>query len=118
MTDRPATVTPAAAAKSLGHSDVATLDWLTLRECANDAGVGVEVVRSWCVRFRSGLAGGLRYAHFGAKPEEESRRTSYRVHTRDWEAFKSERLKEEREQPRPAQFVAAPLDYCGNRRAK
>lgn len=102
-----AAVTPPAAAKQL-----MTLDWLTLREIANEAGVSVEVVRQWCIRHREGEPGGLRYAHFGAEPEDKAARVNYRVHVGDWKAFQAERLKQEQRRDRETRkWVEAPIDY-------
>lgn len=93
-------------------------DWLTLAELAKEMGVAVSQARLWCIRWRSGKAGGLPYAHAGAKPEEESERINYRVHRDDWEAFKRDRrLGRQKEERRITKLCAAPLDYGGNREA-
>lgn len=108
------TKTPVAATTA----EVATLDWLTLRECANEMHVGVEVVRQWCIRWRENKPGGLPYAHTGAKPEKESERVEYRIHREDWEAFKRERRQlDVNESRRVTRLCAAPIDYGGTRTA-
>jgi hypothetical protein len=104
--------------KTLTTRDAGTLDWLTLRECAAEMNVGVEVVRQWCVRWRENKPGGLPYAHAGAKPESESARVEYRIHRDDWEAFKRERRQMNAvESRRITRLCAAPIDYGGTRAA-
>jgi hypothetical protein len=66
-------------------------EWMTLRECANDVKVPVSIVREWCLRAERGEPGGLRSAHFGAKPPEDGERKSRRVHVDDWIAFRKSR---------------------------
>jgi hypothetical protein len=98
--------------RTIRTADVMTLDYLTLREVANAAGVSVEVVRQWCIRHRDGKPGGLKYVHFGAAPESEAARTNYRVHVDDWREFKKERRGEEAKEDRQVrQWVEQPISY-------
>lgn len=91
---------------------LASLDWLTLAECANEIGVTPEVVRQWCLRWRDGKDGGLRYAHTGAKPEAEAARINYRVNADDWRKFKAERLREKDDEAKAVRkWVESPKSY-------
>lgn len=102
----------------ISTADIMTLDWLTLTECAVDIDVKREQVRQFCIRWREGKSGGLKYSHFGAKPEDETERTMYRVHRDDWEAFKRERRREQqKEDRRISRLCVSPIDYGGTREA-
>lgn len=65
--------------------------YLTLKECADEVRVPVELVRKWCIRFEAGQDGGLPSANFGAKPDGQGERKNRRVLREDWEAFKKAR---------------------------
>lgn len=85
----------------LAQKDVATLEWMTLQECAREIKVDVEVIRRWCIAHESGDAAGLPSSHFGVELDEsKAKRRNRRVHIDDWKAFKASRRNQAAQQER------------------
>lgn len=66
-------------------------EWLTIRECADEIRVDVEIVRRWCIAHENGNEQGLPSAHFGVDLSDSAKRRNRRIHVEDWEAFKASR---------------------------
>lgn len=98
----------------LTKRDIATLEWMTLRECATQARVDVEAVRQWCLAYERGEPNGLPSSHFGRELDPaKATRKSRRVHVDDWRKFigrrRSAEVREAKEIVR--QFDAVPRDF-------
>lgn len=72
-------------------TQTADKEWLTLRECATDVGVPVEIVRIWCLRHERGMPDGLPSADYSSAPSKENGRKNRRIHIDQWRKFKRSR---------------------------